>query len=140
VIYYGDEIGLAGASDPDSRRVMPSLSGLSTGQAATLALTKQLGKLRGCSSALRRGARIPIWGDASTYAFARDAGDGDPVLALFSRASAPTTVTLPGGVVPAGAWVDAVSGEAVTLSGAAQIPLDPLTFKILVLSTSPCHP
>ncbi|MET0593633.1 MAG: alpha-amylase family glycosyl hydrolase, partial [Polyangiaceae bacterium] len=28
VLYYGDEIGLAGATDPDSRRVMPNLGGV----------------------------------------------------------------------------------------------------------------
>src|SRR5262249_26475049 len=60
VLYYGDEIGLGGASDPDSRRVMPARDGLPAQQAATLALAKRLGKLRGCSTALRRGTRIPL--------------------------------------------------------------------------------
>lgn len=140
VIYYGDEIGLAGASDPDSRRVMPSLDGLPAEQAATLALTRRLGALRACSVALRRGARVPIWADSTTYAFARDAGDGAPVLALFSRSDAATAVNVPGGIVPDGGWVDALSGAPVTLSGATMIPLDPRSLKILVPASSACHP
>jgi glycosidase len=140
VIYYGDEVGLAGANDPDSRRVMPALSGLPAEQAATLALTRRLGALRRCSTALRRGARVPVWDDALTYAFVRDAGDGAPALALFSRSQGPATVTIPGGVVPGGAWVDAVTGAPFTLDGAATIPLDPLSFRILVPASSPCRP
>ncbi len=100
VIYYGDEVGLAGANDPDSRRVMPALSGLPAEQAATLALTRRLGVLRRCSTALRRGARVPIWHDATTYAFARDAGDGAPALALFSRAQGSGLGDDPGGRRP----------------------------------------
>jgi glycosidase len=140
VIYYGDEVGLAGADDPDSRRVMPALDGLPPQQATTLALTQRLGVLRRCSLALRRGTRIPIWDDSLTYAFARDAGDGAPAVALFSRAQSPATVTIPGGVVPPGIWIDAVSGAAVTLDGATDVPLDPLSFKILVPAASRCHP
>jgi glycosidase len=140
VIYYGDEIGLAGASDPDSRRVMPSLDGLSPEQQATRSLVERLGALRACSTALRRGARVPVWDDAETLAFVRDAGDGAPALALFSRAQGPAMVTVPGGVVPPGDYVDAVTGAPVTLGGAATVPLDPLSFKILVSSSSPCRP
>ncbi len=140
VIYYGDEVALAGADDPDSRRVMPALDGLLPDQAATLALTKRLGALRRCSAALRRGARVPIWDDADTLAFARDAGDGAPVLALFSHSASPATVTVPGGIVPAGAWIDAVTGAPVTLGAGTTLALDPLSFRILVPSSSACHP
>jgi hypothetical protein len=140
VIYYGDEVGLAGASDPDSRRVMPSLDTLLPEQAATLSLVKRLGSLRACSPALRRGTRVPVWNDAETLAFARDAGDGAPVLALFSRAEGPAVAMVPGGIVPAGDWVDAVTGAPLALGGATTVPLDPLSFKILVPSSSPCRP
>ncbi len=140
ILYYGDEVGLAGADDPDSRRVMPALDGLPPLQAATLTLTQRLGALRRCSLALRRGARVPIWDDSLTYAFARDAGDGSPVVALFSRAQVPATITIPGGIVPSGPWVDAVSGAPVALDGATAVPLDPLSFRLLVPASSACHP
>ena len=109
-------------------------------QTATLALARRLGKLRGCSAALRRGARVPVWDDADTLAFARDAGDGAPALALFSRSAEPTTVPIPGGVVPAGPYVDAISGKSVNLAGPTAVALDPVSFRILVPASSPCHP
>jgi glycosidase len=142
VIYYGDEVALGGASDPDSRRVMPAPGALSADQQETLAFTRRLGALRRCLPALRTGARVPIWADADTYAFARvpeDSQGGDPAVVLFSKAAGATSVTLPGGVVPAGAYVDALTGAAVTLAGGDSIPLDPMTVKLLIPSSSPCR-
>src|ERR1019366_2218099 len=55
VLYYGDEVGVAGKSDPDSRRVMPAESELGALQTATRAWVQKLGKARACSAALRRG-------------------------------------------------------------------------------------
>ena len=141
VLYYGDELALAGASDPDSRRVMPASDALSADQQATLAFTRRLGALRRCLPALRTGARVPLWADAVSYAFARIAPAGSPdeapVVALFSKAAA--SVTIPGGIVPPGAYVDALSGEAVMLAGGDAIPLDPMTVKLLIPSASPCR-
>ena len=142
VLYYGDELALAGASDPDSRRVMPGRDALSADQQATLAFARRLGALRRCLPALRTGARVPIWADAVTYAFARIAsgpGDGAPVVALFSKAKSAATITIPGGIVPPGAYVDALEGGAVTLAGGDSIPLDPMTVKLLIPSASPCR-
>jgi glycosidase len=139
IFYYGDELGLAGATDPDSRRVMPAADALLPDQSATLALSQRLGKLRGCSAALRRGTRVPMWDDADTLAFARDAGDGSPVVAVFSRSGEPTMVSIPGGVVPAGMYVDAMSGTSVSLTGAAAVPMEPMSFRILVPAGSPCR-
>ena len=79
-----------------------------------------------------------MWDDAVTLAFTRDAGDGAPVLALFSRAQSATMVPIPGGVVPPGDYTDVVSGKSVTLGGATAVALDPLSFEILVPSSSPC--
>ena len=139
VLYYGDEVALAGASDPDSRRVMPAPDALSPDLAATLALTQKLGKLRAGSAALRRGARVPVWADAVTLAFARDAGDGSPALALFSRSTEARSISIPGGVVAPGRSGDALSGTSVDLSGPATVTLGPVSFQILVPAASPCH-
>jgi len=138
VLYYGDEVGLAGASDPDSRRVMPALDALSSEQQKTLAFTRRLGALRRCLPALRGGSRAPVWADATTYAFVRDAGDGAPALALFSTADTATSIPIPGGVVPPGNYVDALSGAPVALAGGDAVPIDPLSAKILVPENSPC--
>jgi glycosidase len=135
VIYYGDEVGLAGASDPDSRRVMPALESLSVEQAAVRATVKRLGALRACSKALRAGRRVPLVATVDSYAHLRDAGSGEVAIALFSRAGA--AVTLPAGSVPAGDYVDAMSGESVSVAGA--IVMSELGFRVLVPASSPCR-
>jgi glycosidase len=135
VIYYGDEVGLAGAGDPDSRRVMPALESLSTDQAAVQAMAKRLGALRKCSTALRTGARAPLVATVDSYAHLRDAGSGEVAIAVLSRAG--KAVTLPPGSVPAGAYVDALSGESVDVTGA--IAMKALGFRVLVPAASGCR-
>src|SRR5262249_31088743 len=51
VIYYGDEAGLAGRSDPDCRRVMPAEDTLIDAQIATRDLARKVGRARACSRA-----------------------------------------------------------------------------------------
>ncbi len=52
LIYYGDEIGLPGAGDPDNRRMMP-WSGYNAGQTELLTRYQRLGGLRRAHPALR---------------------------------------------------------------------------------------
>ena len=59
VVYYGDEVGLAGGSDPDCRRVMPELDTLSAPRARLLELSRRLGSFRACSPALRTRSATP---------------------------------------------------------------------------------
>jgi glycosidase len=57
VLYYGDEVGLAGGADPDSRRVMPDERALSPAQARLFSTVARVGRLRRCLPSLRRGPR-----------------------------------------------------------------------------------
>jgi glycosidase len=139
VVYYGDEVGLAGGADPDCRRVMPAEGALSAEQASVLAVARRLGALRACSAALRRGGRAPLVVERDVYAYARDAGDGDPVIALFSRASTDAAIALPRGAVPPGAYVDALTGDVFDLtSDAPSVPMPALSARVLLPATSPC--
>jgi glycosidase len=135
VIYYGDEVGLAGASDPDSRRVMPAIESLSADQESVRAATRRLGALRRCSRALRTGTRTPLVATKDSYAHLRDAGGGDLAIAMLSRSGA--AVTLPVGAVPAGAYVDAISGEAVDPTG--PVSMKPLEFRVILPASSACR-
>ncbi|AKT40283.1 alpha-amylase family glycosyl hydrolase [Chondromyces crocatus] len=138
VLYYGDEVALAGAGDPDNRRVMPALDALSAEQEATLMLTRRLGKLRRCSAALRRGERQLLVAGKQLYAFRRDADDGELVLALFSTAPEPVDLPLPVGAAPAGTYVDVMTGERIELSPGTPLVLPPLSHRILLPHDSPC--
>jgi glycosidase len=54
IIYYGDEIGMPGANDPDNRRMM-RFDGLSKEEADVKTLTQKLGTIRNSSIALAYG-------------------------------------------------------------------------------------
>ncbi len=130
VLYYGDELGLPGASDPDCRRVMPCYDGLPDDEAATLRLARALGTLRTCSAALRRGPREPLLVSRDAYAFRRQAGD-EQVVVLAARGSGPTTFSLPPGV-----FRDALSPQGDTVEGSVSVP--PLSVKVLISPADRC--
>jgi len=138
VLYYGDEIGLAGGNDPDCRRVMPDPAGLAPVQLELRAAIARFARLRRCLPALRRGARIPVGATVDHLAFVRDAGDGDPALVVLSRADGSTTLSVPAVVAP-GWYKDAVSGERVELTTqGARVELAPFDVKILVREDHAC--
>jgi len=138
VIYYGDELGLAGANDPDSRRVMPDDAELASVQLELAADVGRLARLRRCLPALRRGARVPVGATASHLAFVRDVGDGSPALVVLSRAAGPTALSVPA-AVPAGWYKDAMSGERVEIAtDGASIELAAFGVRILVPEMNSC--
>lgn len=133
VLYYGDEIGLAGATDPDSRRVMPRLSELSPRQAHVLDVAKKLGALRAATAALRNGVHRTVRADRDTFVFTRTAKNGAAALILLSKSTRATTFALDAEAVPRGNFQDAMTGEPMTFSGSAtSIALPPLSFRIFV--------
>jgi glycosidase len=140
VIYYGDELGLAGGGDPDCRRVMPASSDLNAHQQGLLQDVRRLGKLRRCSEALRRGEQVTLRADEDTYAFVRDGGDGRPVLVAMSKASLPRELEVGAGVLPTGEYVDVLTGDRVVMGeGGGRIVVESLTVRVLVLESDPCR-
>jgi glycosidase len=137
VLYYGDEVGLAGGSDPDSRRVMPDEASLSPARARVLATARRLGRLRACTRSLREGARTPLVVAADRYAFARDAGDGTPVIVTISRAAGPVAVPRAG--LPAGLYVDVLSGDKVSMADEGMtLDVAPIAPRVLVPDGAAC--
>ena len=123
VIYYGDEVGLAGRGDPDTRRPMPSEDSLTSGQRAVRDVTRLLGRVRGCSASLRRGTYRTIAADAEHLLFARELPGEDPALVSITRAATAAFVTPTSGL-PAGAWTDVLTRQTLTL-GAGDVTLPP---------------
>lgn len=124
VLFQGDEIGLAGANDPDCRRVMPAEDELNPHQIAVRETVRALGRLRRASVALRRGERLLIEATREIYVFERR-HDGESVLVALSASLAPQTLETP----ISGTFVDALSGESVD---PGRFSLPPLSFRILV--------
>jgi glycosidase len=127
VLYYGDELGLAGANDPDNRRPMPTEH--SEAQVRVHDAIARLGRARRCSEALRTGARVPLLADGPLYAHLRTTG-ADSAVVVLNASDAATTVSLPDA---AGLTWDAVSGQADLDPHALSIP--PWSARVLLPTT-----
>jgi glycosidase len=111
LIYYGDEIGLAGGGDPDNRRLMPwDDASLLPAQRALRDSVAALGRIRAENKVLARGRRVTLSVDGDTWVYRLTGCGGDlpDVTVALNRADAPRTVHL-----PAGAYTDLVSGADV---------------------------
>ncbi len=71
VIYYGDEFGMPGGNDPDSRRMMRFGEQLSAKEKENLEVTKKLISLRKSNMALLYGDFIYMQAEDSSLAYAR---------------------------------------------------------------------
>lgn len=131
VIYYGDELGLPGASDPDCRRVMPAYEGLPPEETENLALARKLGSLRACSVALRKGTHEAFLVGKNAYGFRRDA-EGETVLVLLAKGEGPTEFAL-----PAGTYRDLLVEGKPEVSGTLSV--SPFSVRVLLSTSSPCE-
>ena len=114
LVYYGDEIGLPGAGDPDNRRFM-QWSGLSAGQSFLKARLAKLAEIRAAHPALRRGARSTVSVTQDTLAYRMIAG-ADEVWVLLNRGDSAATVS----GLPAGSYLDEIDGSSQ--SAAPSVP------------------
>jgi glycosidase len=71
VIYYGDEIGMTGAADPDNRRPMRFDDQLSQDEKEMNRVVKKLVRIRRDHPALRYGDFLPLYVDKDSYVFMR---------------------------------------------------------------------
>lgn len=108
LLYYGDEIGMPGAGDPDNRRMM-QWSGYSAGQQKLLAHVKKLSAIRAAHPALRKGQRttLSVTGDTLAYRMQHNA---DTVYVAINRGDTAQGVTN----LPAGSLTDLLTSQAVT--------------------------
>jgi glycosidase len=138
ILYYGDELGLAGARDPDSRRVMPDPAATGADALALQSDVARLGTLRRCMPTLRRGAWRSLGATADHVAFVRELEGDAPVLVVASTADGATTLTVPA-AVPVGWYKDAMSDARVQIGASgADIDLPPVGVRVLVPEDHPC--
>ncbi|HEY2516170.1 MAG TPA: alpha-amylase family glycosyl hydrolase [Polyangiaceae bacterium] len=139
VVYYGDEVALAGHVDPDSRRVMPAEAALLPDQISTRTAVEALARARACSPALRRGSYRLLSADDEHLAYARELPGADTAVVILLRDASSLEAPLP--QIAGGTWIDALTGRAQSLqpelTNAAGAPLSPL---VLFPQGSPCAP
>lgn len=109
LIYYGDEIGLAGGGDPDNRRFM-QWDGINTDQAWLKERLGKLGAIRRDELALRRGQLKVLGATADTFVYEMVHGSERVVVAL-NRSDVSKS---PGGV-PTASYTDLIEGGNATL-------------------------
>jgi glycosidase len=108
LIYYGDEVGMPGAGDPDNRRFM-QWSGYSQGQQLLKDRIAKLSAIRAAHPALRRGSRATLTVTGDTLAYSMTEG-GDVVVVVVNRGDGSANV----GGLPAGSYVDALDNSSHT--------------------------
>jgi len=92
-IYYGDEIGMTGAQDPDNRRMFPDPNKLTAAEKSVWEHVSKLNSLRSKHPAIRYGSRRAIQADQQSYAVIR-AYLGDRVLIVYNRSDQPAKLDL----------------------------------------------
>ncbi len=86
MIYYGDEIGMTGAGDPDNRRMMRFGADVSTDEAAVKAHFATLAKTRRAHPSLYLGSRRVLTASEDHYAYVRKHAE-DVSLVVFNRSN-----------------------------------------------------
>ena len=121
LLYYGDEYGQWGGSDPGNRAMWREEANLNADEKSLLALTQKLGKARKDLVALRRGAYRSLFSTETVLVIAREADTGEVAIVAVSRDPGPTTsvVTIPPslGLKDGQSLTDKLGGPSVSLSG-----------------------
>lgn len=132
VIYYGDEIGMPGADDPDSRRMM-RFEDLGEKEMMVKETTKKLNALRKSNMELMYGDFRVLILEEDMYAFSRSYFDKISVVA-FNKSGEEKEVTL---VLPdrfSGAVLKTNFQSAFAISGTQlKVKLKPYSFEVFTL-------
>jgi len=114
LVYYGDEIGMPGAGDPDNRRFM-QWGGLSANQTFLHDRIKQLADIRSKHPALRRGVRTTLEVNGDVWAYSRITS-GDTVYVAINRGDSDRSIsTLPSGQLDELVTSTVVTGPNTTI-------------------------
>ncbi|MCA9539788.1 MAG: hypothetical protein KC620_12915 [Myxococcales bacterium] len=120
LIYYGDEIGLAGGGDPDNRRMMVWDDGrLNAHQRALRDRIARMGRIRAENKALSRGQRFTISANGDTWVYRMGRCDDErlpDITVAINRADQPREVG-----IPAGGYVELMT-DAMIEGGQVQVP------------------
>ncbi len=119
LIYQGDEFGLAGAHDPDNRRMMKFESQLNSYQTATLNHVKKLGTFRNKHESIRKGTRTTCSVGTDFWVYKMTYGN-DVVIVGLNRSNAEVESTCTG---ITGTYEDAFSSQQnSTFNGTIYVP------------------
>ncbi len=133
MIYYGDEIGMTGAGDPDNRRMMRFGQDVSADEMSVRAHFSTVAKARRKHPALYQGSRRVLVAGEDVYAYIR-AYDQDRALIVFNRSSEVKVLKLKlAPEISSEALSDVLSGTtAIAEDGHISLRLEPMQSAIYV--------
>jgi glycosidase len=130
VIYYGDEIGMPGGNDPDSRRPM-IFSGLTPQQNSTKEKARMLTSLRNENLALIYGTFTTLKVDEKTYIYVRKYFD-QAVVVVFNKSDKPEKIIVELPARVNGVGMKAEFGNDFSFEGSRiAMEMQPWSFEIL---------
>ncbi len=147
MIYYGDEIGMEGGSDPDNRRDFPGgwaedtrnafePGGRTDAENRLIGLIQKLTKMRSQSLALQRGKLRSLFGSPATYAFERFYG-AEKAVTVIHAADSEESVALDArdlGAPEGATWKNALSDQSLIVkSGRLTVPMRGRSVNIYLL-------
>ena len=148
-VYYGDEVGVTGADDPDDRRTYPWADLGGSPDTSLFGHYQTLAGLRKQNPALTDGDFRALLADdaGDTVAFGRRTGAQAAIVAI-NRSNQARTLSIPvGGYLPDGTALSRIygvgnsSGGSVAVSGGVvQVTLNPLSGLLLATGTTDLTP
>jgi glycosidase len=128
-LYYGDEIGLSGAGDPDNRRPM-KFNNLSRYEKETLEYVGKLGRFRRGSKALRFGDRYLLEAGENILVWAKNYF-GEVVITAVNRSPKAVAVSaaLPETINPPKGFEDIISGKKTDIRKLRIPPMSAVVLK-----------
>ncbi|RMF61285.1 MAG: hypothetical protein D6748_02035 [Calditrichaeota bacterium] len=131
-IYYGDEIGMTGASDPDNRRMMRFDDQLSDYEKEMFQMVKELIHIRRHHSALNYGDFLTLFADNNVFAYLRS-DVNERILVVINKSQNPQTVQLKlPSVYQLQQATDLSSGEEFSVSDSElTITLAPVSWRVM---------
>src|SRR5262249_5496037 len=139
-VYYGDEVGLTGADDPDDRRTYPWPDAGGHPDTTVYDHYRSLAQLRRDVPALTSGDFRVLLTDnaAGTVAFGRKTSSSAAIVAI-NRSDSTQSLDIPvGGYLPDGTsfqWHYGGTGSASVSGGTLHVTLDPLSGALLATGT-----
>ncbi|MBZ4422838.1 alpha-amylase family glycosyl hydrolase [Myxococcus sp. RHSTA-1-4] len=125
LIYYGDEIGMPGAGDPDNRRMMRFGGMVEPLERELLELVQKLGQVRRQNPALQTGDRHTLRVEDDLYVFQRSLPDGTGAIVVINRGTAlrpPLEIDVVGPLARGNAlYKDIFSERTLQLAGTATV-------------------
>ncbi|MGA9292346.1 MAG: alpha-amylase family glycosyl hydrolase [Ignavibacteriaceae bacterium] len=133
-IYYGDEIGMTGAADPDNRRMMRFGNQLDNNEKENLEEVKKLIHLRDDHSALRYGDYYSLNADTNIFAYLRS-DMNESVLVVLNKNPEAQNVDLEfPAFYKSNYIIDLFTGEKIKLNGnKADIPVKGIGYRFFSL-------